>query len=95
MFEGRCADLGLEASRLLLLLYDQLVDSTLSYAAATWAPGLAAAAIQQGVTGGVLSEAEKQHAATLRRLLGLLVGLRGSWLGSLLLTWCACLEWVS
>lgn len=71
MFEGRCAELGLEASRLLLLLYDQMVDSTLSYAAATWAPGLAVAAIRHGVTGGVLSAAEKQHATTLRRLLGL------------------------
>ena len=44
MFEGRCTELGLEAARLLVLLYSQMVDSTLSYAAATGAPGLAAEA---------------------------------------------------
>lgn len=71
MFEGRCAELGLEASRLLLMLYDQMVDSTLSYAAATWAPGLAAAAAQRGITGGSCSAPEQQQIASLRRLLGL------------------------
>ena len=34
MVEGRRAELGLEAARLLLLLYSQMVDSSLSYAAA-------------------------------------------------------------
>ena len=33
-FEGRCALLGLQAPRLLLILHNQYVDSTLSYAAA-------------------------------------------------------------
>ena len=39
VFDGRGAALGLEAARLLLILYQQMVDSTLSYAAAVWAPG--------------------------------------------------------
>ena len=70
-FEGRCTELGLEASRLLLLLYSQMVDSTLSYAAAVWAPGLALAAARRPVMGGGGSAAERQHHASLRRLLGL------------------------
>lgn len=86
-FEGRCAELGLEAARLLLLLFDSLVDSTLSYAAAVWAPGLAAAAAARPVISGgaraassssgtssssnTASEAELQHLRFLRRLLGL------------------------
>lgn len=37
MFEGRCAELGLQATRLLLILYSTFVDSTLSYTAAVWA----------------------------------------------------------
>jgi hypothetical protein len=71
MFEGRCSELGLEATRLLLLLYDQMVDSTLSYAAAVWAPGLALEAVRRPVTGGGGSAAERQHHTSLRRLLGL------------------------
>jgi hypothetical protein len=72
MFEGRCTEMGLEATRLLLMLYHQLVDSTLSYGAAVWAPGLAIAAARRPVRGASgLSEAELQHQRTLRRLLGL------------------------
>ena len=71
-FEGRCTEMGLEAARLLLQLYGQLVDSTLSYGAAVWAPGLALAAATRPVRGGSgLSAAELQHHRTLRRLLGL------------------------
>ena len=77
-FEGRCTALGLEAARLLLSLYRQMVDSTLSYGAAVWSPGLALAAVrrlgtQAGAAGGgsSLSAAEQQHYRTLRRLLGL------------------------
>jgi hypothetical protein len=73
-FESRCEELHLEASRLLLILYPVLVDSTLSYAAAVWAPGLAAAAAARPVIGGggtAPSEAELQHLRHLRRLLGL------------------------
>ena len=71
-FEGRCAEMGLEAARLLLLLYHSLVDSTLSYCAAVWAPGLAHAAAHRPIVGGrKVSEAEQQHYRTLRRLLGL------------------------
>ena len=71
-FEGRCAELGLEAARLLLMLYSQMVDSTLSYAAAVWAPALALTAATRPVVGGSgLSAAELQHSRTLRRLLGL------------------------
>jgi hypothetical protein len=71
-FEGRCADLGLEAARLLLILYSQLVDSSLSYGAAIWAPGLALAAARRRVRGASgLSAGEVQHHRTLRRLLGL------------------------
>ena len=77
-FEGRCTALGLEAARLLLSLYRQMVDSTLSYGAAVWSPGLALAAVrrlgtQAGAAGGGsgLSAAEQQHYRTLRRLLGL------------------------
>ena len=74
LFESRCEELGLEAARLLLLLYPVLVDSTLSYAAAVWAPGPAAAAVAHPVVGSggaALSEAELQHLRHLRRLLGL------------------------
>ncbi|KAI3435037.1 hypothetical protein D9Q98_003089 [Chlorella vulgaris] len=71
-FEGRCAELGLEAARLLLLLYHSLVDSTLSYCAAVWAPGLACTAARRPISGGSApSAAEQQHHRTLRRLLGL------------------------
>lgn len=71
-FEGRCMELGLESTRLLLMLYDSLVDSTLSYAAAVWAPGPALAAAGRPVVGASgLSAAELQHGRTLRRLLGL------------------------
>ncbi len=72
-FEGRCAELGLEAARLLLLLYQQLVDSSLSYGAAVWGPGLAATAAQRRISGDSkgISAAELQHHRTLRRLLGL------------------------
>ena len=71
-FEGRCAELGLEAARLLLLLYHSLVDSTLSYCAAVWAPGLALTAARRAILGGRrVSDAERQHHRTLRRLLGL------------------------
>lgn len=76
-FEARCSKLGLEAARLLLLLFHSLVDSTLSYAAAVWAPGLAAAAASRRVVHGAdgnssqLSPAELQHHRFLRRLLGL------------------------
>ena len=71
-FEGRCAELGLEAARLLIILYSQMVDSTLSYAAAVWAPALAMAAARRPVVGSSgLSAAELQHLRTLRRLLGL------------------------
>ena len=71
-FEGRCAELGLEAARLLLLLYHTLVDSTLSYCAAVWAPGLALTAVWRAILGGRrVSDAERQHHHTLRRLLGL------------------------
>ena len=63
---------GLEATRLLLILYSTFVDSTLSYAAAVWAPGLALAAARRPVVGGSgLSAAELQHHRCLRRLLGL------------------------
>ena len=55
-----------------------MVDSTLSYGAAVWSPGLALAAVQRlgtqaGAAGGGsgLSAAEQQHYRTLRRLLGL------------------------
>jgi hypothetical protein len=34
MVDARCAELGLEAVRILLMLFDVLVDSTLSYASA-------------------------------------------------------------
>ena len=67
--------LGLEAAKLLLTLYDVLVDSTLSYAGAVWAPRLAmAAAARLVVSGGdgrstPLSEPELQHLRFLRRLL--------------------------
>jgi hypothetical protein len=73
MFEGRCAELGLEATRLLLLLYSQMVDSTLSYGAAVWAPGLALRAVRRQSVGSdsSLTAAERQHHTTLRRLLGL------------------------
>ena len=71
-FEGRCAEMGLEAARLLLLLYHSLVDSTLSYCAAVWAPGLAHAAALRPITGGSgSSDAERQHHRILRRLLGM------------------------
>ncbi|KAI3434647.1 hypothetical protein D9Q98_002712 [Chlorella vulgaris] len=71
-FEGRCAELGLEAARLLLLLYHSLVGSTLSYCAAVWAPGLACTAARRPINGGSApSAAEQQHHRTLRRLLGL------------------------
>ncbi len=71
-FEGRCAEMGLEAARLLLLLYHSLVDSTLSYCAAVWAPGLAYTAARRSIAGGSgASAAEQQHHRTLRRLLGL------------------------
>ena len=71
-FEGRCAELGLEAARLLLLLYHSLVDSTLSYCAAAWAPGLAMVAARRPIRGSSgLSDAERQHHRTIRRLLGL------------------------
>jgi hypothetical protein len=71
-FEGRCADLGLEAARLLLILYSQLVDSSLSYGAAIWAPGLALPAARRRVRGASgLSAGKVQHHRTLRRLLGL------------------------
>ena len=76
-FEARCSQLGIEAARLLLLLFHSLVDSTLSYAAAVWAPGLAAAAAVRPVVGGAAgassspSAAEMQHHRFLRRLLGL------------------------
>ncbi|PSC67546.1 ribosomal large subunit pseudouridine synthase D [Micractinium conductrix] len=77
-FEGRCTALGLEAARLLLSLYRQMVDSTLSYGAAVWSPGLSLAAVrrlgtQAGAAGGGsgLSAAAQQHYRTLRRLLGL------------------------
>jgi hypothetical protein len=80
-FEGRCAALGLEAARLLLSLYRQMVDSTLSYGAAVWAPGLALAAVRRlqtdaGAAGGAAGSntptaAEQQHYHTLRRLTGL------------------------
>ena len=77
-FFCRCTALGLEAARLLLSLYRQMVDSTLSYGAAVWSPGLALAAVrrlgtQAGAAGGGsgLSAAEQQHFRTLRRLLGL------------------------
>ena len=76
-FEARCEELGLEAAKLLLTLYDVLVDSTLSYAGAVWAPGLAmAAAARPVVSGGAgrstpLSEPELQHLRFLRRLLAL------------------------
>ena len=71
-FEGRCAGLGLEAARLLLLLYQSLVDSTLSYCAAVWAPFLAYTAARRPVVGGSrLSAAKLQQLRTLRRLLGL------------------------
>ena len=71
-FEGRCAELGLEAARLLLILYSQMVDSTLSYAAAVWAPALALAAAARPVVGSSgHSAAELQHSRALRRLLGL------------------------
>jgi hypothetical protein len=72
VLEGRVAELRLESARLLLLLYHQMVDSTLSYGAAVWAPGLAFAAARRPVCGGSgLSAAELQHHRTLRRLLGL------------------------
>ena len=71
-FEGRCTALGLEAARLLLSLYRQMVDSTLSYGAAVWSPGLALAAVrrlgtQAGAAGGGsgLSAAEQQHCRSL------------------------------
>lgn len=71
-FDGRCAELGLEAARLLLQLFDTFVDATLSYAAAVWAVGPAAAAAAKPVVGaGSLSAAELQHLRFLRRLLGL------------------------
>ena len=71
-FEGRCAEMGLEAARLLLILYSQMVDSTLSFAAAVWSPSLALAAARRPVVGGSgLSDAELQHLRALRRLIGL------------------------
>ena len=71
-FEGRCAERGLEAARLLLILYSQMVYSTLSYAAAVWAPALALAAAARPVVGSSgHSAAELQHSRALRRLLGL------------------------
>lgn len=71
-FEGRCAEMGLEAARLLLILYSQMVDSTLSFAAAVWSPSLALAAARRPVVGGSgLSAAELQHCRSLRRLIGL------------------------
>ena len=72
LFEGRCAHLGLEAARLLLQVYSQMVDSSLSYGAAVWAPGLALAAAQRPVSGASGHSApELHHHRTLRRLLGL------------------------
>jgi len=72
MFEGRCAHLGLEASRLLLQVYSQMVDSSLCYGAAVWAPGLALAAAKRQVVGGSgYSPPETLHHRMLRRLLGL------------------------
>ena len=71
-FAGRCDALGLEAARLLLMLYHSLVNSTLSYCAAVWAPGLAHAAARRPiVSGSGASEAELQQHRDLRRLLGL------------------------
>ena len=71
-FTGRCRGLGLEAGRLLLILYQQYVVSTLSYASAVWAPGLALkAASRRVVRGGAVSEAEQFHAMQLRVHLGL------------------------
>ena len=71
-FSGKCAALGLEATRLLIMLYHSLVDSTLSYGAAVWAPGLAYVAASRPIRrgGSNLSEAELQHLRTMRRLLG-------------------------
>ena len=72
MFEGRCSQLGLEATTLLLTLYRTFVDSTLSYGAAVWAPGLALRAARRPVVGGSsLSEPEKLHLSSLRHVLGL------------------------
>ena len=74
LYEGRLAELGLEAARLLLQLYSVFVDTTLSYAAAVWAPGLAAAAAARPVVGGggpAQCEAELLQLRHLRRLLGL------------------------
>jgi hypothetical protein len=70
--DARCAELGLEAARVLLMLFDTMVDSTLSYASAVWAPALAATAAARPVVGASnLSEPELQHLRFLRRLLGL------------------------
>ena len=63
--------MGLESSRLLLLLYRQLVDACLSCAAAVWALGLALTAAKRPVGGSGFSGPEDQHHRTLRRLLGL------------------------
>ena len=72
LFEGRCAHLGLEAARLLLQVYSQMVDSTLSYGAAVWAPGLALAAARRPVSGASgYSAPEEHHHCKLRHLLGL------------------------
>ena len=72
MFEGRCQQLGLEATSLLLTLYRTFVDSTLSYGAAVWAPGLALQAARRSVVGSSrLSDPEKLHLSSLRYVLGL------------------------
>jgi hypothetical protein len=70
--DARCSELGLEAAHVLLMLFDVMVDSTLSYASAVWAPELAATAAARPVVGaGNLSEPELQHLRFLRQLLGL------------------------
>ena len=57
---------------MLLQVYSQMVDSTLSYGAAVWAPGLALAAARRPVSGASgYSAPEEHHHTTLRRLLGL------------------------
>ena len=64
--------MGLEAVPLMLRLFDSLVDSTLSYAAAMWAPGLAAVAAARPVVGGTAPlEPETLHLQFQRQLLGL------------------------
>jgi hypothetical protein len=72
MVDARCAELGLEAARISLMLFDVLVDSTLSYASAVWAPELAATeAARPAVGASGLSEPQLQHLRFHRRLLGL------------------------